>query len=151
MLEEQSQKSRPSLRRLTSEQSNDSTYLILIFHLRPIQNLSADPPLASSESLARIRKRLELSSLPIWRNLDEMLEKFLGRVEELLPRVPENELIELLRASAHRLDELLYSPNRDAHIRKWGKHLEDHSIPSFVTSSIRQSKLSLLVLKKWWA
>ena len=47
-----------------------------------------------------------------------MLEKFLGgRVEELLPRVPGTELIGLLRASADRSDELLYPPNRDAHIR----------------------------------
>ena len=78
-----------------------------------------------------------------------MLEKFLGgRVEELLPRVPETELIGLLRASADRSDELLYPPNRDAHIRIWGKRLEYLSIAFFVTSSIRQSKLSLLVLKK---
>ena len=88
----------------------------------------------------------------MWRNRDEMLEKILGgRVEELLPRVPETELIGLLRASADRSDELLYPPNRDAHIRIWGKRLEYLSIAFFVTSSIRQSKLSLLVLKKWWA
>jgi pentatricopeptide repeat protein len=42
-----------------------------------------------------------------------------------LPRLPENELIELLCALADRLDELLYPPNGDARrICIWGKRLE---------------------------
>jgi hypothetical protein len=59
-------------------------------------------------------------------NFDEMLEKSLGEVEKLFPRLSGTELIELLRALADRLDELLYPPNGDARrIRICDKRLED--------------------------
>ena len=88
--------------------------------------LTADSPLDYSESLARFRKRLEPSSLPMGPNFDEMLEKSLGEVEEFLPHLPETELIELLSVLADRLVELLYPPNGDARrIRIWGRRLED--------------------------
>jgi hypothetical protein len=62
-------------------------------------------------------------------NFDEMLEKSLGRVwrvKKLFPRLSGTEQIELLRALADRLDELLYTPNGDARrIRICGKRLED--------------------------
>ena len=90
------------------------------------KSLTADSPLDSSRSLARLRKRLKRSSLPMGPNFDEMLEKSLGEIEELVPHLPETELIELLRKVADRLDELLYPPNGDAgRIRIWGKRLED--------------------------
>ena len=93
------------------------------------ETLTADYPLSSSKSLDRFRKRLEPSSLPMGPNFDAILEKSLGEVEELLPSLPETELIELLRALADRLDEILYpyrDPRRDPRrIRIWGKRLED--------------------------
>ena len=58
-------------------------------------------------------------------NFDE-LETSLKEVEEFLPRLPEAELIELLRALADKLDEILYPPNGDGLlIRIWGKRLEE--------------------------
>ena len=143
--EEQSQKSRPlsirrtsqstrdrlrhSLRRLTSDFRADQQRHISQSSFSTgdqSKTLSTDFPLDSSELLARLRKRLEPSSLPMGPDFDEMLEKYLGKIEELLPRLPETELIELLRTLADRLDELLYPPNGDAgRVRIWGKRLED--------------------------
>ena len=145
--EEQSQKSRPLSVRRTSQSTRDRlrhSLRHLTSEFRAIQRrhishwqsssstvdlsepLTADSPLNYSESLARFRKRLEPSSLPMGPKFDEMLEKSLGEVGELLPRLPETELIELLRVLADRLDELLYPPNGDARrIRIWGKRLED--------------------------
>ena len=58
-------------------------------------------------------------------NFDEMLEASLGNVEELLPVLPQTELLELLRALADKLDQMLYPPSGDAfRIRAWGKRLE---------------------------
>ena len=144
-LEEQSQKSIPlsirrtshstrdrlrhSLRRLTPDfRANQRRHISQFSFSTGDQSktLSTDFPLDSSESLARLRKRLEPSCLPMGPNFDEMLEKYMGEIEELLPRLPETELIELLYTLADRLDELLYPLNGDAgRIRKWGKRLED--------------------------
>ena len=80
---------------------------------------------AKSELLERFRKTLEPSSLPLKPDFYETLETSLKDVEELLPGLPEIELIELLRAFADKLDEMLYPPNDDApRIRIWGKRLE---------------------------
>ena len=145
MMEEQSERSRPSSVRKTSQSTRDRLQHSLP-RLKPefranqrlhvsqspsstrdqFKTLTNDSPLDPSESLARIQKRLEPSSLFIGINLDEMLEKSLGEVEELLPGLPETEQIVLLRTLANRLDELLYPPNRDAcRIHIWGKRLED--------------------------
>ena len=145
MMEEQSERSRPSSVRKTSQSTRDRLQHSLP-RLKPefrpnqrlhvsqspsstrdqFKTLTNDSPLDPSESLARIQKRLEPSSLFIGINLDEVLEKSLGEVEELLPGLPETEQIVLLRTLANRLDELLYPPNRDAcRIHIWGKRLED--------------------------
>jgi pentatricopeptide repeat-containing protein PET309 len=145
MLEEQSQLSRPSSVRRTSQSSRDRlrhSSRRLTSELRANQRrhvsqsssstgdqfktLTVDSPLYSSKSLDRFRKGLECPSLPMGPDFDEMLEKSLGDVEELLPGLPETELIELLHALADKLDKLLYPPNGDAlRIRIWGKRLED--------------------------
>ena len=143
MLEEQSEQSRPLSVRRTSKSTRDrlrhSSHR-LTSELRANQrrhvsqsssstgdhskSLTADFP-SGSFSIDRFRKELESSSLPMGPNFDE-LEKSLGEVEELLPGLPETELIEVLRALADRLDELLYPPDGDAYlIRIWGKRLEN--------------------------
>ena len=145
MLEEQSQQSRPSSVRRTSQLTRDrlrhsSRRLSSEFRATQRRHVSqsssstgdqsktvtVDSPLDSSKPLDRFRKSLERSSIPLKPNFDEMLETSLGDVEELLPGLPETELIELLRALADKLDEILYPPNGDPlRIRSWGKRLED--------------------------
>ena len=144
MLEEQSQQTRPSSVRRTSQSTRDRlrhSSRRLSSELRANQRrhvsqsssftggqsktLTADPSLNSSKPLDRFRKNLERSSLPLQPNFDEMLETSLRDVEELLPALPKTELIELLRTLADKLDELLYPPNGDAlRIRTWGRRLE---------------------------
>jgi pentatricopeptide repeat-containing protein PET309 len=142
MLEEQSQKSIPSSVRKTSQSTRDrlrhsSRRLSSELRLNQRRHVSqsssftggqskTDSPLDSSELLERFRKSLERSSLPMQRNFDEELETSLGEVKELLPGLPETELIELLRALADKLDKMLYPPNGDVlRIRTWGERLEE--------------------------
>ena len=135
MLEEQSQQSSPSSVRRTSQSTRDRlrhSSRRLSSELRGNQRRHVsqstsltDGPLDSSKPLDRFRKSLERSSLPMQPNFDAMLETSLGDVEDLLPGLPETELIELLRALADKLDELLYPPKGDVlRIRTWGKRLE---------------------------
>ena len=146
MLEEQSQQSRYSFvrrtsqstheylrhpsRRLTSELRANQRRHVSQFsssNTEQLKILTADFFLDSSElePLERFQKRIERSFLPLKPHFDETLETSLKDVEELLPGLPENELIELLRAFADKLDEMLYPPNDDAlRIRIWGKRLE---------------------------
>ena len=96
-------------------------------------------PLDSSKSLHRFRKELELSSLPMGLNFDEMLENSLGTVEGLFP---DTELIELLGALANKLDELLYPPDV---VSVYGVNVWKTFVDCFLhhLQSIRQNKLSL--------
>ena len=58
-------------------------------------------------------------------NADGVLEASLEEVEKLLPSLPETELLELLRALADKLDQMLYPPNGNPlRIRAWGERLE---------------------------
>lgn len=78
-------------------------------------------------------------------NFYEMLENPLGRLRsKLLPGLRETEMIELLRALADRLDELLYPLIEARRIRIWS----GRPIASFITFSafaICHNKLSLPV------
>ena len=122
---------RQSSRRLTSEhRANQRRHVSQFSSFTGDQpkTLTTDSFLDSSESepLERFRKTLEPSSLPLKPDFDETLETSLRDVEEVLPLLPENELIELLRAFADKLDEILYPPRGDAsRIRIWGKRLEE--------------------------
>lgn len=88
--------------------SSKSSLLIFIFkfHWRPTANF---PP----RFFRIIRSLFEKSPLSMGSNFYEMLENPLGRLRsKLLPGLRETEMIELLRALADRLDELLYPPDR---------------------------------------
>ena len=129
MLEEQGQKFRPSSVHRTSQSSRQRLHSLrrLTSEFRANQRRHISQSSFSKLSVNRFRERLEPSSLPMGTYFCE-LEKSLGEVEEHLPHLHETELIELLRALADRLDELLYPPYRDRrliHIHIWGKRLED--------------------------
>ena len=90
-----------------------------------IKNVTDDYPLDTSKQLDCFRKSLERSSIYMQPNFDNMLEASLGKVEQLLPDLPEDELLELLGALADKLDELLYPPKGNTlRIRAWGKRLK---------------------------
>ena len=85
------------------------------------KNVTDDYPL----QLDCFRKSLERSSIYMQPDFDNMLEASLGKVEQLLPDLPEDELLELLGALADKLDELLYPPKGNTlRIRAWGKRLK---------------------------
>ena len=136
MLEVQSQQSRLSSVRRTSQSTRDRlrhSSRRLSSELRANQRRHVSQSTSStggspdsSKPLDRFRKSLERSYLPMQSNFDDMLETSLGDVEELLPGLPETELVELLRALADKLDEILYPPKGDAlRVRTWGKRLEE--------------------------
>jgi pentatricopeptide repeat-containing protein PET309 len=165
MLEEHSQRSRASSVRRTSQSTRDSlrhSSRRLSSELRanqrrhvsqssssggPSETLTADSPLDSSKKklLDRFRESLERSPHSIQHNFDEILKTSLEDVEEILPGLPETELIELLGALADKLDEMLYPPNEDTHrIRTWGKRLEDLCLLLPSTPSKHSPKQALI-------
>ena len=139
MLQEQSRQSKSSPIRRTSQSTRDrlrhasgrlSSELRANQRRHVSQSLSFTGGLSknlldSSKPLDRLRKTLERSSLPTQPNFDDMLETSLGKVEHLFPTLPEIELLELLRALADKLDEMLYPPKGSPlRIHTWGKRLE---------------------------
>ena len=139
MLQEQSQHSKPSFTRRTSQSTRDRlrhssgrpSSQLRANQRRHVSQSSSFTGTTSSKSISasnpldRFRKIIKPSSSPLQSNFDDVLEASLGSIEQILPNLSEIELLDLLRTFADKLDEMLYPPKGDSlRIRAWGKRLE---------------------------